>query len=62
MAAAKDMTALRKRVFEIIEIGSPDDYPSRVYDFVNMLAIVANLTLRSCIPLRSSEARTAQLR
>ncbi|MBR4040028.1 MAG: ion transporter [Clostridia bacterium] len=39
------MTALRKRIFEIIEIGSPDDTPSRVYDFFNMLAIVVNLSL-----------------
>ena len=39
------MTALRKRVFQIIEVGSLDDYPSRIYDFINMLAIVVNLTL-----------------
>ena len=41
----QDMTAFRKRVFEIIEIGSPDDRPSRTYDFINMLAIVVNLSL-----------------
>ena len=41
----QDMTALRKRIFEIIEVGSPEDHPSRMYDFVNMLAIVVNLTL-----------------
>ena len=39
------MTALRKRIFQIIEVGNLDDYPSRIYDFVNMLAIVVNLTL-----------------
>ena len=33
----------RKRVFEIIEIGAPGDYVSRVYDFVGSLAIVLNL-------------------
>ena len=41
----QDMTALRKRIFEIIEVGSPTDRPSRVYDFINMLAIVANLSI-----------------
>jgi len=41
----QNMTALRKRVFQIIEVGSLDDYPSRIYDFINMLAIVVNLTL-----------------
>jgi len=45
MAFTKDMTALRKRIFQIIEVGSLDDYPSRIYDFVNMLAIVVNLML-----------------
>lgn len=39
------LTDFRKRVFQIIEIGSLDDYPSRAYDFINMLAIVVNLTL-----------------
>ena len=41
----KDIIALRKRIFEIIEIGSPEDRPSRIYDFFNMLAIVANLSI-----------------
>ena len=41
----QNMTALRKRIFQIIEVGSLDDYPSRIYDFINMLAIVVNLTL-----------------
>ena len=45
MTLTKDMTALRKRIFQIIEVGSLDDYPSRIYDFVNMLAIVVNLTI-----------------
>lgn len=44
-AVFQDMTALRKRVFEIIEVGSPEDRPSRIYDFINMLAIVVNLTI-----------------
>ena len=42
---SQNMTALRKRIFQIIEVGSLDDYPSRLYDFINMLAIVINLTL-----------------
>lgn len=41
----QNMTALRKRVFEIIEVGAPEDRPSRIYDFINMLAIVVNLTI-----------------
>ena len=39
------LTDFRKRVFQIIEVGSLDDYPSRAYDFINMLAIVVNLLL-----------------
>ena len=35
----------RKRVFEIIEIGAPEDYVSRIYDFFNTLSIVVNLTV-----------------
>ena len=33
----------RKRAFEIIEIGVPDDYISRIYDIINMLSILINL-------------------
>ena len=33
----------RKRIFEIIEIGAPEDYVSRVYDIINMLSILVNL-------------------
>ena len=40
MPSRKALSALRKRIFEIIEIGAPDDYVSRAYDFINMLAIV----------------------
>ena len=35
----------RKRVFEIIEIGAPEDYVSRLYDFFNSMSIVVNLTV-----------------
>jgi len=42
----------RKRVFEIIEIGAPDDYVSRMYDLVNSLAIVVNLVVSPmCSPM-----------
>jgi len=39
------LSALRKRIFEIIEIGAPDDYVSRAYDFFSMFSIVVNLTV-----------------
>lgn len=35
----------KKRVFEIIEVGAPGDYVSRVYDFIGALAIVVNLAV-----------------
>ena len=35
----------RKRVFEIIEVGAPDDRVSRLYDVFNTLSIVVNLTV-----------------
>lgn len=35
----------RKRIFEIIEIGAPEDYVSRTYDFFNILSIVVNLVV-----------------
>lgn len=33
----------RKRIFDIIEVGSGFDFPSRFYDMINALAIVVNL-------------------
>lgn len=33
----------RKRVFEIIEVGTDFDYVSRAYDMVNAFAIILNL-------------------
>ena len=44
MAFPKALPALRKRIFEIIEIGAPEDYASRAYDILNILSIVVNLT------------------
>ena len=43
MEARQIWARLRKRTFEIIEVGTFDDYASRVYDFVNSMAIVVNL-------------------
>ena len=36
---------IRRRAFEIIEVGNDLDYPSRAYDFVNAFAIVLNLVI-----------------
>lgn len=33
----------RKRIFEIIEVGNDLDRPSRIYDFVNVFAMIVNL-------------------
>lgn len=33
----------RKRVFEILEVGSDLDIPSRAYDYINAVAIIINL-------------------
>ena len=53
----KDWRYWRKRVFEIIEIGAPEDYPSRIYDFVNLLTIVINLTVSIMYTFNSMEAK-----
>ena len=45
MDIAKGSGLSRKRVFEIIEIGAPGDYVSRIYDLFNALSIVVNLTV-----------------
>jgi len=39
------VSTIRKRIFEIIEVGAPGDYVSRAYDIVNMLSIVINLVV-----------------
>ena len=33
----------RKRIFEIIEVGTEYDYVSRIYDFFNAFCIILNL-------------------
>ena len=45
--------ATRKRIFEIIEIGAPDDHVSRTYDFFNILSIVVNLVVSIMITFDS---------
>ena len=51
----------RKRVFEIIEVGAPEDYVSRIYDFFNTLAIVVNLTASIMYTFNSMEAKYGPL-
>ncbi|MBP3657609.1 MAG: hypothetical protein J6K32_13080 [Clostridia bacterium] len=43
MPTARQPSTLRKRIHSIIEVGAPDDYVSRAYDFINMLSILVNL-------------------
>ena len=38
-----DLTALKKRTFQVIEVGYMEDEMSRLYDIINVLAIVVNL-------------------
>jgi len=47
----------RKRTFEIIEIGAPEDYISRVYDFFNLLSIVVNLVVSVMYTFDNVQAR-----
>lgn len=57
----KPLSSLRKRVFEIIEVGAPGDYASRAYDFVNMLSIVVNLVVSILYTFEEVRASYAQL-
>ena len=41
----KSWNSKRKRLFEIIEVGNDLDIQSRIYDYVNALSIVINLTV-----------------
>ena len=47
----------RKRIFEIIEVGSDFDYPSRIYDIFNALAIVVNLIVSTMYTFTEIELR-----
>ncbi len=39
----KSWDARRKRIFDIIEVGTDYDYPSKAYDIINALTIILNL-------------------
>ena len=43
MSSSSAPVSRRQRIFEIIEIGAPEDHVSRTYDVVNMASIVINL-------------------
>ena len=47
----------RKRIFEIIEIGAPEDYVSRIYDIINMLSILVNLMVSIMYTFESVRTR-----
>jgi len=46
----------RKRTFEIIEIGAPEDHVSRIYDFFNMMSIIVNLVVSTAYTFNTMEA------
>ena len=41
----ENTTALKKRIFDIIQIGELDDMPSRLFDFFIITAILLNITV-----------------
>ena len=45
MAGKNRLYSHKKRLSEIIEVGSSTDFISRLYDVINSLAIVVNLTV-----------------
>ena len=51
----------RKRVFEIIEIGAPDDFVSRAYDVINMLSIIVNLFVSILYTFETCRSRYGDL-
>ena len=61
MKPKKDWYAIRKRIFEIIEIGAPHDTVSRIYDFFNILSIIVNLTVSIAYTFNSMEAKYGPL-
>lgn len=61
MPSARSIQKLRKRIFEIIEVGAPGDYASRAYDFVNMLSIVVNLLITILYTYENIRASHGQL-
>ncbi len=45
MQKAKKRYKMRKRLFEIVEVGNDLDHVSRIYDFINAFSIVINLAV-----------------
>lgn len=43
MVKGKKWAKKRKRIYEIIEVGYDLDWPSRIYDFVNVISIIINI-------------------
>ena len=60
-AEGKGLVHSRKRVFEIIEIGAPDDYVSRIYDVINLMSIVVNLSVSILYTFDQFQARYGAL-
>ena len=47
----------RKRIFEIVEVGTQYDYVSRAYDLINALNIIANLVISILLTFEDYRAR-----
>lgn len=41
----KKLGKYKRRIFEIIEVGTKYDYASRIYDFFNAFCIIVNLAV-----------------
>ena len=52
---------MRKRLFEIIEVGNDLDTPSRIYDYVNALSIVVNLIVAIMYTFSGLRAKHGEL-
>ncbi len=61
MSASPASGSRRQRVFEIIEIGAPEDHVSRAYDVVNMASIVINLIVSILYTFESIRSEHAAL-
>ena len=51
----------KQRIFEIIEVGTTFDYPSRIYDAFNALSIIINLTVSILYTFESVRAQHGAL-
>ena len=45
MGKSKKWVKRRKRIFQIIEVGYDLDWPSRIYDFLNVISIIINIAV-----------------